>query len=358
MKRAGLVVAVIACAGGCGGGSGGDVPDADVTPPFDATDAPPPGLVIQSVAPAAGHTIAIDEQAHYAVTIASGVQTGPITPTLSGSSDFTIEGTSCSSLAAGGTCEVRLRLVPSIIGAIDAQLTVAASPGGSASTPLHGTGLQKNVLDVSDRIDFRGRAVGQTSAPLAVTVTNTGSVATGPLAVALAAGKFSIQSDGCSGQTVPSLGSCTIHLVYAPTGTAPLGSGGDFSSLTISGTPGGVARSTVAGYGATILMDEWQYLFPDTAIGATSAPRTFTLTNTQSFSIGPLTTDPQFVGASFMLQQDTCHGTTLVPQGTCTYAVAFRPTATGLVAGAIYVTAPDVGSLRASASVQFGGTGQ
>lgn len=343
----------------CGGGSSGEVPDALVTPPFDATDAAPAGLAIQAVAPAGGHTIAIDEQAHYAVTIANaGVQTGTITASLSGSTDFMIESTSCTTLAPGGTCELRLRLVPSVIGAIDAQLAVSATPGGTATGSIHGTGLQKNVLSLVDRIDFRGRAVGQASAPIPVTVTNTGSAATGPLAVALAAGRFSIQSDTCAGQSVPSLGTCTITLVYAPTGTAPLGSGGDFATLTVSGTPGGIARSTVTGYGATILMDEWQHLFPNTAIGSTSAPRTFTLTNTQGFSIGPLTTDTQFVGTSFVLQQDTCHGTTLAPSATCTYAVAFQPTATGLVAGAIYVTAPDVGSLRASASVQYGGTGQ
>lgn len=355
MNRALLLVTLAAC----GGESGGDVPDALVAPPTDAVDAPPAGLMVQSVAPAGGHTIAIAEQAHYAVTIVNaGPATGAIAATLAGSTDFTIEGTSCSALATGGTCEVQVRLVPSVIGAIDAQLAVTAAPGGSATAALHGTGLQRNALALPDRIDFHGRAVGQTSAPMTVTVTNTGAVATGPLAVSLGAGTYMLASDACTGASVPAQGTCTFDLLYAPTGTAPLGSGGDFANLSVSGTPGGVAYATVAGYGATILMDEWQYIFPNTAIGATSAPRTFTLTNTQNVAFGPLVTDPQFVGTSFVLQQDNCHGVTLAAHTSCTYVVAFRPTSAGLVAGAIYVTAPDVGSLRASASVQYGGTGQ
>ncbi len=357
MTRALLFVTLASAA--CGGESGGDVPDAFITPATDASDASPAGLVIQAVAPAGGQTIAIDEQAHYAVTIANtGVQTGPITSTLSGSVDFTIEGTTCTTLAPGGVCEVQLRLVPSIIGSIDAQLAVAATPGGSAVAPIHGTGLQKNVLQLADRIDFHGRAVGQTSAPMQVTVTNSGLVASGPLTVALGTGKFTLQADACTGQRVPSHGTCTFDVVYAPTGTAPLGSGDDLANLSVRGTPGGIATSTVAGYGATILMDDWQILFPNTAIGSTSAPHTFTLTNTQSFTIGPLATNTQFVGASFVLQQDNCNGATLVGHASCTYVVAFKPTTTALAAGAIYVTAPDVGAFRNSASTQYGGTGQ
>ena len=304
MKYAALIVVLGSC-----GGSSGSAPDASVEAPVDGV---PAGLTIEQVLPAGGQTVAIDEPAMYAVTIGNlGGPTGAITAMVVGSSDYVISTRTCTSLAPGGRCEVDLELTPSLIGAIDAQLVVTADPGGEAAADLHGTGLQKNTLQLTDRVDFQGQAVGQTSAPIPVLVTNVGAVTTGPLTVALGAGEFSLQADGCTGQSVASQGTCTFSVVYAPTTTPPLSSGGDFAGILVSGTPGGVGASTAAGYGATILMDEWQYLFADTAVGATSAPKTLTLTNTQSFAIGPLATDLQALGPEFLVQQDSCDGATL-----------------------------------------------
>lgn len=352
MKYAALVVTLAACSDG-----GGSAPDAGLD--ASGADAALGGLVISQVLPAGGQTVAIDEPAQYEVQLGNtGPQTGTITATLGGSTDFTVVTSDCVTLANSGSCKVELRLKPSVIGAIDAQLTFTATPGGTATANLHGMGLQKNTLQMTDRIDFHARAIGQTSAPIPVVVTNTGAVATGPLAVTIDAGKYSITADGCSGQAVPSQGTCTFSVVYAPTGTQPLGGGGDFSNFRVTGTPGGRTFATAAGYGATILFDEWQFLFPNTTIGATSAPKTLTVTNTQSFSIGPITSDLQFLTAAFVVQQDTCNGATLAAGATCTYRVAFTPTATGLVAGSIFAKAPDVGTLKASAGVTVGGTGQ
>jgi hypothetical protein len=102
--------------------------------------------------------------------------------------------------------------------------------GGSAPAriPLAGTGVKIPVpgLSVSpDPVDFGLRPVTQNSAPLAVTVTNTGD---GPLhisAVTVAGSgptefpaDYRITADTCTGVPVAPAGACQVTVAHRPLG--------------------------------------------------------------------------------------------------------------------------------------------
>ena len=102
----------------------------------------------------------------------------------------------------------------------------------------------------------------------------------------------------------------------------------------------------------TLSISPTSYTFANTNIAATSAAKTFTVTNTGGASTGSLgvsltnTTD-------FTVTSENCGGTTLAPSGTCQVTVKFAPSAVGGAVGSVVVQASPGGQVSAS----VGGTG-
>ena len=69
------------------------------------------------------------------------------------------------------------------------------------------------------------------------------------------------------------------------------------------------------------------YAFGSTAVGRSSSPQTFTVTNTTGSSIAISSINKGGVYfADFRIQNDNCSGKTIAPSGTCTISVSFSPT--------------------------------
>lgn len=201
-----------------------------------------------------GSVVANTMSAPVAVTVrndgsgASGALTVALGGADAGSYAIATDGCSGQTLDAGASCTVAVRLQATAAGTPMAMLTIAGAPGGSVSVSLAGTVLAAGALAFTPTSnDFSMVTVGAT-ATSTFTLKNTGGSATGTLSAATLggsdAGQFSIANDGCSAQTLPANGSCTIDVKFAPT-TA----GGKVASLSISATPGGGAAASLSGTG-------------------------------------------------------------------------------------------------------------
>lgn len=89
-------------------------------------------------------------------TGSSATGTPAVSITGSGASHFEQTNTCSSALGAGATCTVDVVFHPTKAGAKTAALTVSATPGGNASTPLRGTVSFAPESDCLDGIDNNG----------------------------------------------------------------------------------------------------------------------------------------------------------------------------------------------------------
>jgi len=129
------------------------------------------------------------------------------------------DGCSGTSLPAGSHCSVKLAFSPTTTGTKDAQLEVSQSINGSAqgmiAVHLLGNSISNaKVVFSASALAYSNQAVGTTSTPQSVNLTNSG---TGPLTVnsITVTGDFS-ETNNCSA-TVSAGGSCNINVVFAPT---------------------------------------------------------------------------------------------------------------------------------------------
>jgi hypothetical protein len=98
-------------------------------------------------------------------------------------------------------------------------------------------------------------------------------------------------------------------------------------------------------------------VFADTKVGQTSSDQTFTVTNNGSGKTGTIKT--QLLGGNdnqFLLSPDNCNGVKLDSGQTCTIDVAFKPTATGLLATTLVVNSDQASDGTASAHLEGTGT--
>lgn len=144
-----------------------------------------------------------------------------------GSGPFQVAAGDCPTppfiLPEGATCNLSATFAPVAKGLFEAgvSLTHTADVGPAAFT-LRGRGAPAAPTLSPAALDFGSGVVGQPSAPVTVTLTNTAPV---PLAVgtlALAGGlDFALASDACSGQTVAAAGSCQFALRFQPAAAGP-----------------------------------------------------------------------------------------------------------------------------------------
>ena len=135
-----------------------------------------------------------------------------------------------------------------------------ASRVGSASAQASRSviigGSQPAVSVSTHSLDFGTIAIGHTSLPQAITVTNSGQA---PLVISSAVlagankGDYNVTGDTCSGHTIAAGGTCTTTLTFTPGGTgarvAQLGytdnASGSPHTIALSGS--GTHRVTLAG---------------------------------------------------------------------------------------------------------------
>ena len=176
--------------------------------------------------------------------------------------------------------------------------------------------------------DFGNQAVGTSSSPETITLTNNGNTTLTIARIAIS-GDFS-QTDTCGASLAPG-DSCTISVTFTPTAT---GTRSGSITLTDNASP---ATQTVSlsgmGTAPLVSLSPTSLTFPAQALGGSSSPQSLTLTN-----IGNATLTITRITASGDFSQTNTCGSSLAPGNSCTISVTFTPTATGTRSGSITLT--------------------
>lgn len=250
-----------------------------------------------------------------------------VTQPLTVTGDFAATGCG-TAVAPGGTCTVSVVFTPTANGARTGTLTLASNAGAAPTVALAGTGAAAGtpVLAVAPpSLTFAARNLNTTSPVQNVTVTNNGTanlVVTAPTAAGLNAGNF-IVTNGCAAPVAPGA-TCTVGVAFRPTGT-----GARTASLAINSNGGNVTVPlSGTGNGAVLALAPTSLTFPRTAVGVRSAAQTITITNTGNQNLNKPTLALGGAQAADYNANSNCPNA-LVPGGTCTISVTFRPRAVG-----------------------------
>lgn len=310
-----------------------------------------PGAVIL------GQAAAVD--ASFTITNPSDGDTGTLTTSLVGANpgDYTIVSDDCdgSALAGAATCTITVSFSPADEGSRQATLSVSASPGGTVTGSLSGTGIRDAaILADNTLLSFGTVITGTSSGDLTVNVANVGGLATSALTQTLGgadAGQFEIRpGSNCNAVLAPAA-NCSVLVRFNPTVV-----GDAAATLTIAGTTGGTVVVTLIGTGNAIgdlQFNPSTFAFAATTVDTLSLSTTIELENTGGTVTGAIAVslaglDPdQF---TLVAGGNLCQGVALQPAAICTISVQFAPTGAGGTRNATLVAQP-VGGATATASL-------
>jgi len=208
------------------------------------------------------------------------------------------------------------------------------APGSPQQVPLSGTGTTAKLLPTS--LNFGTVAIGVTSPPKTVTLTNVGTTTLSITSIAITGtnGSDYLQMATTCGASLAAAASCTVSVDFKPSATGTRSAALSFAD-SAAGSPQQVPLN---GIGTTAKLSPVSINFGTVALGVTTAAKTVTLTNVGTTtltisSIGITGTNP----ADFMETATTC-GASLAAAASCTVSVEFKPTTTGTRSAALSVT--------------------
>lgn len=260
-----------------------------------------------------------------------------------------------SSVAVNNSCTINVVFDPSALGAASATLTIAtgAYTAGTQTVTLSGTGAAPTFMVSPSSLAFGVLPPNSASAPMPVTVTNTGSVVLAISSITLSSTSpqpYS-QTNNC-GSSVAVGSSCTINVTFDPatSGAAnatlniQAGGGAGLQSVALSG----------AGTGPSYTVSATSVAFGDQAVNSASAPQSVTVSNTGVVvvpipSITLSSTSPQPYA-----QTNNC-GTAVAVGSSCTINVVFDPAAAGASSATLAINA---GTTPSNVSLSGSGTFQ
>ena len=300
---------------------------------------PAPAASFQPISLNFGNQIVGTSSAPQTITLANlgsaGLSISSINITGSLASEFSQTNDCGSTVAAGANCAISVTFSPALadLGATgQAALTISDNASNSPqSLPLGGNPILP--VDLSPAaLTFASQAVGTTSSPQPLTLTNNTSSTLTISGITISganAGDFS-QTNTC-GSGIAANASCTINVSFKPTasGTRVAAvsvadsdpSSPQTASLTGTATS---APAPVASLSPTSLT------FGPQAQGTTSADQSVTVTNSGNanltFAAGAVTiSGPN--KADFAISADSCSGQSVTAGNTCSVSVTFTPSA-------------------------------
>ena len=246
------------------------------------------------------------------------------------------------SLNPAASCNVQVTFSPSVAGTESATLTVSAGNAvpATATVSLTGTGLAPILLQSNlAALNFPATAVGTTSAPLTLTLSNLSSQTANSLALSVA-GPYAL---------VPALTTCTTKLA-ASTSCAvgvsftPTASGNQPGTLMASVSNLGVAPLIIPldGNGSAIggiTLNPTQITFGSVAVKTASTLQSLTVTNSGAATLTGLVLS---VTGDFTLSGNQCPAS-LAAGLSCTASVGFTPSTTGIRSGTLSVNTNSAG---------------
>lgn len=280
---------------------------------------------------------------------------------------FVVSGTSTckagTTIASGASCTVALAFSPTSSGAKSATLRVESNGTPPGDVALSGSGMAASAgtaLLTADKaqLDFTGTAVapGQTSTPMQVAIAN-GNVAAVTLTKTEVTGPFKVSANTCAA-TLAVNANCTISVTFVPTsggsasGTLMLTTGsGQMIAIGLSGlsVSSGPVLAWQAGTPTAVQFD-------NTAVGRTSAGKSFVLTNQGpgAVTFTSIGTDGTGKAAFTTTSQTSCRTSTSLAQGaSCVVSIGFAPAAAGTHAATLKIAS----NASAPATISLSGTG-
>lgn len=234
------------------------------------------------------------------------------------------------SIGPKSQCQLLVSFNPTLTGVEQGTLTIFANvTGGQMTVPLSGTGVPPpNVVLTPASLTFPQTNVGAQSPAQMITIANTGGE-TLPLAGEAVTGDFTIAANTC-GSSLPANASCTVSLVFVPTG-----SGTRTGAFTVTDSLG-TQTAQLSGIGlaaATDTLTPLALTFAAQQVGTVSTAQVITLSNSGD---QPLTSIAVATSGDFSAANNC--GSLLQGHGSCTIAVTFVPTLVGTAIGALMVT--------------------
>jgi alpha-tubulin suppressor-like RCC1 family protein len=149
-------------------------------------------------------------------------------------------------LAAGAACRISVSFAPTATGPRSARITIAHDGlARQLEIALSGIGTQGQVTFSPPALNFGNQSVGASSAPITVTIRNSG---TGDLLVSdiVATAGFSSRGDNCPRAPAPLAvqGTCTVDMTFTPTVL-----GAALGELRVTDAFGNVAALPLEGQG-------------------------------------------------------------------------------------------------------------
>ena len=291
--------------------------------------------------------MAIGSSAAVAVTLSN---TGTAAVSITGSS-ITGTGFSMSTLAAqtlnpGQTTSFNVTFAPTTATSATGSVSITSNaPGSSLTIALSGTGTQGALSANPASISFGNVAVGSTSAPTSVTLSNTGTAAVSITGSSITGTGFSMST--LAAQTLNPGQTVSFNVTFAPT-TATSATGSVSITSNAPGSPLKIALSGTGTQGA-LSANPASISFGNVAVGSTSAPTSVTLSNTGTAAVS--ITGSSITGTGFRMSMLAAQ--TLNPGQTASFSVTFTPSATSAT-GSVSITSNAPGS---PLTIALSGTG-
>jgi hypothetical protein len=290
-----------------------------------------------------GNQIVGTTSASQTVTVSAGGGTTSLQITsVSLSGDYAQTSNCVGPPIAAPTCFVNVSFAPTGVGSRPGSMVINTNQG-SFNISLGGTGINPIGQLSPSSLNFGNQLVTTSSAPQAVTLTNTG---VGALQISGFAvnGDFTL-SNNC-GSSLAQGASCTINVIFTPTAVGSRSGG--FTVTTNNGSSGVALSGTgvvpVATFAPSALT------FAGQLLNSTSSAQVVTLSNTGGapLVISSITASDDFA------QTNTC-AASLAPGGSCTINVTFTPVARGTRTGTLTLNSNTFGP---EPMVSLSGTGQ
>jgi hypothetical protein len=286
-----------------------------------------------------------------------GTTSGPQTVTLSNtgvaslsitsittSGDFAQTNTCGASVAAGASCSISVTFTPTTTGTRTGTLSVNDNaPGSPQTVSLSGTGVAPSVQLSPTSLSYATQLVKTMSAPQVVTLTNNGTATLNITKINIG-GKdpADFNETNTCGTTVAIGASCSISVIFQPQSR-----GSRSGTLKISDNAiGSPQTANLTGTGTVVSLSATSINFGSEPVGKTSAPNTFTLTNTGQTTLSITSITLTGANPGDFAQTNTC-GTSVAASGSCTISVTFTPTAKGSRSASVSIADSGGGSPQA-----------
>ena len=262
-----------------------------------------------------------------------------------------------TSLAPDSDCQLQVEFAPTVKGPATGVLTVV-DYAGTQTVQLTGTGAAPPTDTLSAMsLTFPSTIVGQSSAALNVTLTNSGDLPLTSIAAAIsipASGPSPFQfTNNCTAQLAAN-SSCSLSVVFAPTQA-----GAQTGTLTISDVMNAGQTVSLSGTGLlppAFSVNPASLTFAAQPVGVASSPSTLTVTNSGEVDMANVGFAISGQSAGAFSTGVTACGAILAAGASCTVPVVFTPSTSGGAAATLTISSATVGVK--AVTVPLSGTGQ